>query len=222
MPHLITNDIQKAKIAHGNRVEKQKQDLLRYIEDEKAHLVYIDDNLFDPTVSEKQLGRYYNSADFERRLKTILPSNCFIISNPYRPGFRAIVRYSNLNSGKYETICPYESGIIPEHSVMQRKEVEIPDPDYISRKRTMERRDLPKHEWVPGQGFVFDDTTVRPGFIKVKQIGREIKRGWRTILIKLLTQKLVTVPDVERIFSADNTPNWARWTGRHTDTLLPW
>lgn len=205
--HLITNDIQIAKIKKGNAAEQERQKLLDYIQSEMAHVTLIEDDILNPTDSLKQLGRYYTSADFEKRILSLLPSNCAVIDNPYRPGFRAIIRPTH---DGFETLCPYEGGILPEHSVMQCKTVEVPDPDFISRKKTLDRKDLPKYEWSNEHGFIFDDTVCRPGFKREKQLGRELQRGWRTVLIRLIKKGLLTVDQAERTFGTSNTATWSQ------------
>jgi hypothetical protein len=121
-----------------------------------------------------------------------------------------------------ETLVPYERGWTPEHSIMMLVEKEIADVDVLSRRKSISRADLPKSEYIRGEGFVFDPTVTRPGFRKIKQVGREVTRGWRTVLIRLLVQGVITLTDVERVFGSDNTPNWAMHTGKHNHNYLPW
>ena len=215
--HLRTNSEQIAKIAKGDRIEKQKQDLLRYIKQEESHMVFLDDsNPLNPTNDLKQLGQPFTSLDFERRLKTILPSSCIFINNPWRSGFRAVVRVTPTGQ---ETVVPYESGFLPEHSVMQLVEKEVPDTEVVARNRSISRADLPKSEW-NGKEFTFDEG-IRPGYKKIKQLGRELKRGWRTVLIKCLLAKVVTLSDVERVFGTDDSPTWAQ-NFKYKDNIVPW
>jgi|SRR5579871_6105868 len=222
--HILANDKQFKVIRQGDQVEKQKEAILKELEYEKSHMVYVEDRLVNPTDSIKQLGNYMDSAMFEKKLASILPYNIAFIDNPFRQGFRAIIRPASpqLFYVGYETLCPYERGIIPEHSIMQLVEKEIPDPDVISRKKTVSRKDLGKFDYKPGQGFVFDDSTVRPGFIKVKTIGHEIKRGWRTILLKLILAQVITLTDAERVFGSKDHPSWAGHTGKLPTATLPW
>lgn len=224
MPHLVTNNLQRARILAGDHVEKQKQDILDYIEQEKSHVIYIEDKLVNPTDSTKQLGHILLSSIFEKKLATVLPSSITFIENPYRPGFSAVVRICpkyDTNFGQYETLSPYERGVMPEHSILQLVEEEIPDPQIVARRKSLERKDIPKHEYVPGEGFKFEGD-VRPGFIKVKKLGHEIKRGWRTVLIKLILAKVLSVYDAERLFGQDTTTNWAYHTGRKAHIDVPW
>lgn len=217
MPHLITNDDQKRKIAEGLRVEKQKQDLLDYVQRERDHIVYIEDRLLDPSNNIKQLGQPMTSADLEIRLRKIVPSNVVFIAHPFNRTKRAAVR---IRAGQTETLVPYESGYMPEHSVLQLVEKEVPDIDVLSRKRSITRADLPAYEYKNGE-FVFDESKPRPGFTKVKSLGREVTRGWRTILIRLILQNIITLADAEKWFGADNSPGWAQ-NLKHNQGYVPW
>ena len=216
--HLRTTTKQFATIAQGDRVEKQKNDLLQYIKQEESHIVFVEDSLVDPTNDEKQLGKPISSVTFENILRTVLPLNIAFIDNPWIPDKKAIVR---VKGTEFETICPYERGLMPEHSVMQLVTKEIPDSEVLGRRKAMNRKDLGKYEYVPGQGFVFDDTTVRPGFKRIKQVGRELKRGWRTVLLRLIQEGLISLYDVERLFGSKDHPSWAQNTGRR-EAVLPW
>lgn len=223
MPHIVSTDKQFQVIKQGNSVEAQKQKLLDYIAQEQSHVVLLDDKLIDPTNSTKQLGNYMESSLFEKKLITILPPSCFFIDNAWKPGFRAVVRRAPIATFyvDYETLCPYERGILPEHSVMQLVEKEIPDPDVISRRKSISRKDLGKFEFKKGEGYIFDDTTVKPGYKRIKQLGREVKRGWRTICIKLIMAGVLTLDDVERVFGSKDDARWAAQTGKQT-LILPW
>ena len=104
---------------------------------------------------------------------------------------------------------------------MELKTVEVPDADVLSRKRTLKRGDLTKHEYIKGQGFVFDDTQARAGFHYEKQIGHEIKRGWRTILIRCLKEGIITLTEAEKVFGSKDHLSWAQHTGQR-EIVLPW
>ena len=221
--HLKTSEKQFQVVEQGDRVEAQKQKLLDYIAQEQSHVVLIDDKLVDPTNSTKQLGNYMESSLFEKKLVTILPPSCFFLDNPWKSGFRAVVRRASISTWyvDYETLCPYERGILPEHSVMQLVEKEIPDPDVISRRKSISRKDLGRFEFKKGEGYVFDERDVRPGYKKIKQLGREVKRGWRTILLKLVIANVITLTDAERVFGAPDDMRWAAQVGKQK-LLLPW
>ena len=217
--HIRSTDKQFAILNQGDNTEKHKQQLIDYTKEEMSHLVFLEDKLIDPTNNEKQLGTPLTSQELEKKLSTILPSNITFIDHPWNPTKKAIVRVNAFNS--LETICPYERGFMPEHSVMQLVEKEVADVDVLARRKSISRKDMPKSEFVPGQGFVFDPTVTRPGFKRIKQVGREVKRGWRTVLLKLIHEGLVTITEVEKVFTPDVTASWQQHTGRRNNNL-PW
>lgn len=212
MPHILSTEKQFATIYHGDRVEDQKDKLLKYIKDEESHMVFVENDLIDPCNETKQFGNPMTSTEMETRLKKCLPLNITFIDNPFNPTKKAIVRVKNLI--ETETICAYERGIQPEHSVMMLVTKEVPDADVINRRKSISRKDLGRFEFDSKRGYVFDETETRPGFKKIKQIGRELKRGWRTVLLRLLGENLITLADVEKYFNSDNTAEWAKFTGK--------
>jgi len=219
MPHIVSTDKQFLTLQKGDAVERHKQQLLDYIRSEEEHTVYLDSSL-DPTDSVKQLGNYMFSDVFEKRLATILPSRAFFVANPFRAGFRAVVLADPSSWCGYRSLSPYEGGILSEHTILEAVYKEVPDPDYISRKRALTRKDLPKSEYVKGQGFVFEEGT-RPGFKKIRQAGRVYKKGWRHILVQLLMEGIISLADTERVFKRDDSATWAKST-RGADIKLPW
>src|SRR5690348_7543651 len=219
MPHLVTNDEQIARILRGDAIERHKQQLIDYIQREMEHVVFTENDAIDPSNAERQMGRPLTSQEMERRLRPVLPSNIAFIDHPYNPDIRAVVRSKNIN--EYETICPYHRGVQPEHSIMQVKEIEIPDVDVLARRKSISGRDMPKSEYVPGVGFVFDPTVTRPGYVRVKQLGHEVRRGWRSVLIKLIMQGLLTITDAERLFGTDNNAAWQQHV-KGVNNDIPW
>ena len=223
MPHLITNDSQKAKLRAGLAAEMEAQRILDYIKDEQSHVVYIEDKILNPTDEKKQLGKPLNSDLLEQMLAPVLPSSVRFIDNSWRPGFRAavrVLRQGDANHGAFETIVPYERGLMPEHSILELVEEEVPDPDVISRRKSLNRKDLGKHEYVRGKGFVFEEGG-QIGYIKNKKLGHEVKRGWRTVLVRLVQAGFLSVADAERVFGSSNSAGWAQHVKGH-QAVTPW
>ena len=78
-----------------------------------------------------------------------------------------------------------EGDWMPEWDVMDTAKVKVPDSTNPA---------LPWHE------------VERPWHLT--------KRGWRTVLFRLIQQKIVTVDDVERVFGVGNRPVWKIMTGK--------
>lgn len=223
MAHVVS-DHQKSVLRRGHAAEVDRQRVLDYIKEEQSHAIYIKDKLINPTDSIKQLGRPLHSDMVERMLATVLPSSVAFIENKYKPGFRAAVRVMRRfddRHGSFETIVPYEFGIMPEHSTYQLVEEELPDPDVLSRKKSISRKDLGKFEYKKGEGFEFEEGG-RAGFIKNQKLGHTIKRGWRTVLMRLVISGFLSVADAERLFGTSNNPTWQQYTGKVNESLVPW
>ena len=205
-----TIEKQKRKAAQ----EKHQADVRKWVLDQVAHAVYLEDNNLSPANADRQIGQPMFANDLEVRLKKLNP-NLYFESNPFNKSKKACYLLQP-GAGKV-FVCAYENGVMPEHSIMKVKEEEVWDVDQVH----LNRKDMPKHEFVPGVGYQFDPTAARPGFKKVKLPWGELTRGWRTVLLKIVISGLATITDVERIFGTDNRPEWAGHTGKKPVTT-PW
>lgn len=198
--------------------EREAQRLRDWVSQQYSYTLYLDNNDLSPANAERQMGRAMTSADLEVRLKKLVP-NLHFERNPANATKKAV--YLIHPSGKKEFICAYENGFMPEHSVMRTKEEDLPDPSYPAPgiMHHVERKDLPRHEFVPGEGYKFDG--VQPGFKRLRMVWGEAKRGWRTVLIKLVLRGLTTPAAVEAIFGSDDRPEWAGHMGKRPVTT-PW
>jgi hypothetical protein len=158
----------------------------------------------DPTNPQVQMGREMSPKELERRLKKLNPNLQFAI-NSHNTTKKYVFCDHN---GTKETLCPYENSTMPERSVLKKKAQEVQDMS-VSK---IERKDLPRATFVPGQGFVFD--SLLPGFKVIQQPWGEAVRGWRTVLIKLVKMGYLTPAQVEREFGSDNTAQWASHLGK--------
>lgn len=207
MPYIAYNP------AHVRRdsVEVQRQKTRDYIAEQTQYSVYLNSAKDNPSVWERQLGRAFTTPELENRLKKLNPNLCFE-RHPFKPDKKCL--YHIDQRGK-QFICAYENGFSPEHSVMRTKTEEVWNGDtHINKK------DLPKGEFVPGRGFIWD-SPVNPGFKHVEIPYGERIRGWRTVLIKLLASGLCTINSVENIFGCDDTAEWKQHTGKGK-TGIPW
>lgn len=195
-------------------VEKHREDVKQWVMQQVAHAVYLEDTDLSPANSDRQLGRPMFANELEVRLKK-LSSNFLAETNPFNASKKALY-YAYPGKGKV-FVCAYENGVMPEHSIMKVKEEEVWDVEQTH----IDRKDLPKHEYQRGVGFRFDPTAPRPGFKKVKLPWGEQKRGWRTVLLKIVIGGLATITDVERIFGTDDRAEWAGHTGKKPVTT-PW
>jgi hypothetical protein len=209
---LVTSD-NAPRIARGNKKDEAEAKLKGWVADQLANAIYVRDNDLSPGNYERQLGQKMFSTDLEKRLKKLNPDLIFE-DNPYNPTKKALY-VARRGAGKVY-VCAYERGIMPERSVMRVKE-EVTR-DYSVQK--LDRKDLPKHE-VTANGIKFEDDALLPGFKKTLIPYGEAIRGWRTVAVKIVEQKLNTPAEIENIFGRDDTANWANHMG-HQRIALPW
>jgi hypothetical protein len=207
----------------GNKQESHQDQIRKWVQEQTANAVYLDNHDLSPANAERQLGQTMFAADLERRLKKINP-NLIFETNPFNTSKKAL--YHVRPDATKVFICAYENGVMPEHSIFRVKEEEVLRPEFVNPfKRHLDRKDLPKFEHKqdgsPLGKIVFDDMVEKPGFRKVKLPWGESVRGWRTVTIRLVAAKLATPAEVERVFGSSNRPEWARHMGKK-DIYLPW
>ena len=185
---------------------------------EMKNCVITENDQLNPTSWEQQVGKSLTHQQLEDKLRRVLPLNIKAVDvipldKPLSPTHRKFVR--ELPDGTQENIVVYERGLMPEHSVFNIKTEIVRDPTV----KHVDRKDLPKWEIVPGQGVVFDETVVKPGWKKVVRQWSEQKRGWRTVLIRLIQHRLLSLYDAERLFGSDERATWAANTGKQNIEL---
>lgn len=144
-----------------------------------------DDNGTDVSNLLAQMGRPLSAQEVIRRLKIINPSLIFELSIKYPNLYGIYINHQQRNAtGGWDTvkthICGMESGIMPEFSVLHKKKINVVDPDVFSGKQ------LPRDE--------------KAGWKEIDTFSDET-RGWRSVLIRLMKQKLITRYDVQRHFN---------------------
>lgn len=215
--HAVFDSESLRKQAVGLVREKQEDDRLNWVAEQKANMVLLDEHDLSPANADRQLGKQYTTAEFETRLRRINPNLHFEDSpNPTKK------RLYFLKSGKKDFLCLYERGLMPEHSIMQTVYEDIPDPFLIDNPaKGLDRKDLPAFEQTAGTeenpiGEIKwkDPEAPKPGTIRVKRAGREVTRGWRTVLMTIVWHGAASVTAVENMFGSDNRPEWATKLGK--------
>lgn len=192
--------------------EAERQRLAEWVKEQEANQIWLrDDN--NPTNVMRQMGFPLTAAQFESKLKRILP-NMHTEFNFFRPDKKAL--YVIDRRGK-NYVCPYESGLMPEHSILAQKTEEIWDGTTFH----INRKDMPRAEWIPGKGFIFDERDQRPGVKKIQVPWHEVQRGWRTVLIYLVKQGFLSPAQVEKEFGTKDRIEWAQNMGRR-EHVTPW
>ena len=217
---LIVDSANAPRLVAGNKREKHDAQIQKWVEDQTETAKYLNDPNDNPTILARQLGRMMTSDELEKKLKKMDP-NLHFEWNQFNSS-KKMMYHIRPGVGKY-SVCPYEAGPMPEHSVLKQKVEMVRDFSVgMVGKPALDRKDLPKYEWVPGQGYVFDSTATLPGWKKVTLPWGEHKRGWRTVLIRLVERGIFTPPQIESVFGADDTPNWAKHMGKQNSIILPY
>ena len=183
---------------------------------EAANCQFLLDERTDCTNIPSRLGSPMTHEALERQIKRIVPRMQFL----YGPlseikGTKKMVLPDE--NGVEIWSCVYNTGLLPERSIRARVTKEVMD---IGGPK-FSRKDLPKYEFVPGEGYKWDASVAAPGFKRVELPSHEIRRGWRTVLLMMIVGGVASLEAVERVFRADNTPSWQQHTGRKNHGI-PW
>lgn len=215
----FNSDIQ-AKVVAAAVIEHKRDQLKQWIAEQNAAQVYIDDADSDPTLVHRQIGKPMSPKELEMKLSKLCPNLVYkFLPDPNKPletpRMKAI--YQLFPDGHEERIMLYHNAPMPEHSIMSRGTEDVPDMTVTK----IDRKDLPKSEF-NGKEMVFDESAPKPGFKRVTKPARELFRGWRTILLRLVMDGFLTVSQAEGEFGADNRREWAGKTGKLTFAGTPW
>ncbi len=191
---MIVNDTERQEItAARNHRDSNMENFLHCSQEEVKDHVYTA-RLSDPS----RLGAPMFPAEFERRLKR-LNANLFfevIAENPTHK------RMSTLDQRGRHVVCVYENSLMPERSIPRIRTMEVPDVNW-------------DHSKTKRIDFNFaDEEALKPGWRKISIPWGESKRGWRTVLVRLIQAGLITVTQAETEFGADETPEWRQHTGK--------
>lgn len=190
---MIINDTENlAKKAVIAKVEATTENYIQSCAAEVKDHIYVA-RLSDPA----RLGQPLLPNQLEERLKRLNANLIFevIAENPTHK------RLSVIDQRGRHAVAVYENSLMPERSIPRLREMEVPDPSWNHAKTR--RTDLPKHEG-----------SLRPGWRKISIPWGEAKRGWRTVLVRLIGAGLITVTQAEEEFGSDETPEWRQYTGK--------
>lgn len=190
--------------------EQRRQEALDYVEEQTRHAIWLSDKDTSPANAERQLGKSMTSEAFEKKLRR-LSRKLLPEPHPHKADKRCL--YLVDSRGK-QFLCAYESGFMPEHSIMKVKKEEV-----WTGQTHINKKDLPKYDLTP-EGIVWH-SGVTPGFQHIDLPWGELKRGWRTVLLKIIGNFIATPTEVEKIFGVDNTREWKGHT-RKGEVTTPW
>ena len=213
---MIINDTERVERLVAQRaIDQEREDAVNYallVEEQSVNLKDLENN---PTIVGRQLGQQMTHQKFEEKLNKINPNFTFR-DHPSKADKRCLFH------NQKGFLFVYEAGLMPEFSIRDSQEQTVYDPGF---KNFISRGDLPKSERVPHEfnpdgtlktlgKVIWEPGAIQPGFKKQDTLWREIKRGWRTVLSKLVFQGYLTVGAVEREFGPANRLSWAQNMGK--------
>jgi hypothetical protein len=206
---LVKDEALIEKHVQAAAYEAEHDRILNAAEAEMRLATYIEEG-DDITNLVHQLGNPLAPEEFEKRLAKLAPALKFEVhptNNTKRCAYLLDQR------GKY-CVAVYENSIMPEHSWFSCKTEFVRDMEVTC----IERSELPKHEIVTdadgNPDVVFEPGVAGPGLRKVVRPHKEILRGWRTALIKVLLERVASLDAIEREFGSANRASWAGHTGK--------
>jgi hypothetical protein len=244
---IIDSEASEARYAY-KYYENEQQRYSKWLNEHAMLCNYNDDPETSPLAAAKKIGKPMLHTEMERRLKRLNPNLTFmtgplntkhkVLCRPWRIGDPA--RTLDLADPFRDLIklFVYPTGVLPERSIWRECDEWVPDPSYVPTPGDVDQNDW---EWVPLKGhetqFITDplrpgagkhghwqrkaEDKGRAGWKKLKHAWGEKQRGWRTVLLQLVKLHLLTVQQVEDEFLSDNTPEWARHTGKQ-NIFRPW
>lgn len=202
--------------------ERQRAEAAQYAKDIMAQGRLVGATATD---MEHQMGRSMSHQLFEAAAKRLAPNNIHCEAHPTKPGMRCM--WWKMPDGTRALISPYEAGQMPEFSLLEEIIEEQADPDVLGGKVVVDRKDLPPIKgWdleyddetgdVRGEGYLFDQAQTQPGILRYRRPGMEIRRGWRTVLSRLVHPLRYVSPEaIERVFGTGEREAWAQLLGKH-------
>lgn len=213
---LNTSDTLHLRVKRAKE-EDQREKMKAWVTDQTQNAMYLDDPLSSPANAVARIGTPMKDTDLEATLKKLNPSLTFVYNQ-----FNSTKKMIYLDDLRGRTsLFPYESGIMPERSIMSVKVEMVPVPElYDNPNFVMNRKDLGKQEW-DEEKQQFTSITANPYLKRVVTPWNEIQRGWRTILIKLVLSGAITPQQAESSFGAHQSKEWQNSLGK-AKHLLPW
>lgn len=160
----------------------------------------------DPTDLFKRMGKALAATELIKKLEQL----SYYIKVERHPQKSNMWVVYNITANGKKYVSAFEDGIVPERTIMDTKTTLDVDPSSLTPSwRPGKYSDVKKVNGV----IEVDETQARPGLKSYTNPWHIIKMGYRTILLRLMAEGLVTKSKVELLFGNDDTPEWAAKTG---------
>lgn len=171
-------------------IEAHRAQVNTYVAKQLETAEYLGDPEKDPTVFDRQKGEELTYEVFEAKLKKC-NSGLQFLTFPLNPHKRVCFR---VEAGEPTPLCVYDigPGPMPEYSVLERR----PEETYDLSIKTIKKEDFDKDGNWAGKKIIY-------------RTGKELRRGWRTVLLYLLKENALTLSQVESTFGHGTRKAWA-------------
>lgn len=201
---IVRDEARIAKDAKDKALGEKYDINRRRLEDAKRHESYVAGDR-SKIVAASQWQNLLLTPVFEARLKKIMPGALFLEFTPsdLEPVVKA-GRWPALTPWHHKRLCHLAVGLdgssyvdqislyprecMPEFSVMYNKEIEIPNPDFISTNKVAN-----------ANSDISYNATISDGVAII---------GWREVLVKIRNKGYLTNAQIESAFQNANTPEW--------------
>ncbi len=177
----------KKESSHESRKRELEQEI-------RSNTITVDSDAGrDVTNLLSQMGRPLTCQQVIDRLKLCNPNLVFELSNADRTKMGVyVLRDEKLPTGSWEKrkvfLCGMEAGFMPEFSVMHKAKKDVANPELIGNKEC--KREV---AWLSVDTFAGET------------------RGWRTVLVRLLHQKLISEYEVTKYFGWQPSKDSKKW-----------
>lgn len=219
--HTGIVDEEKAKqLRFFDDAARDKAKVLAWLANEEQGTVVVKD---DEPVHEmsRQMGSPLNYPDFEAKIRKLPDGDNYVFDEyPQNPIFK-VLRF-RMPDGSLRGISVYGKTLIPEYSTIVLESKIVRDWSVS----TLKPMDMPGVIWDASQKrHVSKDGSLLPGWKKVyTNSGGENpydpqSRGYRTVLMKIVSMGLATPQEVEKVFGRSSR---ASWMSLHKNTGYRW
>lgn len=207
---LIKDSEQFLKTLVSAQFEAQDAKLRQWEEESVANSILVKDGDLNAGNAAYQMGKAYTNFEFEAKLQKLNPNFRFnTFKNKEGQPARGIWL---LTPEGMKSIMGYGVGLIPENSIRRVYYKDIREKGV--KKIHIDRSEI-KADWDnENKEFKFDTSKPMPGFRRVWLADRELVRGWRTVLLRLMQEGYLKLTDVEREFGISDRQTWAYGTGK--------
>jgi hypothetical protein len=195
--------------------------LAQYLEDQLTPGLPFDDQGKLRLNKEAQMGTPLSTEVFEKKLASIAPS---VVFKPHWKPSKRTLRYGPSE----EHFIVYEnSQAMPEFSVFSPRTRRLQTSETTKPGFRLSRADLPKYEYIPPEYDTLGNMTREPDIIwdgplpgeqDITEGWNEDLRGWRTVLVQLVLNGVISISDMEKTFGSANRRSYALYLGKRDST----